>query len=271
MSDFSHRGRLMRHLPLLPAWLRRRWSVLLASPLIAAAVAGVLASSEPTSYTSTTTAVVSAGETAEAPGSSFEATALATTYARLISEDDRLADYVADRADMDPADVRGGIDVVQVTGTAILQISITADNEADAVQASQAVVSALQSRAPIARAIPPRVMRVARTSEVTVNSGTSPTTVIGIGGVFGLLLGFGLALLLERVDVRVDSRRAAAVLLGCPVRDWPAAADNGVLLAMLTRWAELAGDESQTGQSRTVALVPTDRSSKAQVLRIRAA
>jgi capsular polysaccharide biosynthesis protein len=244
--------------------LGRRWPVLLACPLLAAIVAVGIAGGGSISYTSTTVLVVSAGETKETPGSSVEATMLATTYARLISDDDGLSTYVARQTGLDARHVRDTIDVVQPTNTAILKVSFTEDDEARALAESKAIVAAVESSSTVSQAIPPHVMRVVRVSELSTNYPTSKSTLLGLGVGLGLLLGFGLAFLLERLDLRVDTRRAASALLDCPVREWPTEQTPAALLSLVTRWAELTsqptGQAEQTGpQSVTIALVPFGR------------
>jgi len=230
----------MRRLSSTAGWFGRRWPLLFVCPVLAIAAAVVLTGPGTTSYTSTTVVVINAGETTKAPGSSVEATMLATTYAKLLHDDDGLTTYVARKAGVDPQHVRDSIQVIQLTGTALLKISFTEDDKADALAESAAVVDAVQSSASVSAAIPPKVMRVVRASELTSSSGTSPVALTALAAVFGVLLGLGLSLLLERMDVRVDNRRAASDLLGCPVREWPADQSVGTLLAMVSRWAELA-------------------------------
>jgi len=253
----------MRRLSRLPGMLGRRWPVLLACPLLAAFAAVGVAGGESVSYTSTTVLVVSAGESNKTPGSSVEATMLAGTYARLFSDDDGISMYVAKQTGLDAAHVRDTIDVIQPTNTAILKISFTESDRAPALAESKAIVAAVQSPVTVSQAIPPRVMRVVRVSDLSTNYPTSNSTLFGLGLGFGLLLGLGLAFLLERLDLRVDTRRAASALLDCPVREWPTEQTPTALLSLVTRWAELApppgGQAEQAGQPMSVALVPFGR------------
>ncbi|HSK26232.1 MAG TPA: hypothetical protein VK894_04905 [Jiangellales bacterium] len=237
-------------------WLRRWWWLLLAGPLLASLVA-VMAGPSPTTWSSRTLVVVEAGEGADSPGSSFEAGALAATYARLLPEDDQLTAYLASATGTDVATVQAGLLVAQVQGTALLEITLTMPDEASATAAGEAVRTAMTAEPAVSETFSPDALRVVRSGQVEASEGYSLSVLVLVASLLGLLVAGGVVLVAERSDRRVDDADTASELLLCPVHEMDLSGGTAITsLAVLERWA---GRDPGSPGSHRVVIVPAGK------------
>jgi capsular polysaccharide biosynthesis protein len=236
-------------------WLRRRWYAL----ILPAVTAGVLAFllSGPPSYESSLEVRVVSGESEEGPGSSFEAQALAGTYARLIGADSATNGRIADQLALDPGEVASSTSAVQLPGTSILQVTFASETIDGAAEGARVTADVLTGQPIAESSVNASALRLVRVNE-PVEVGTAPLPQTGAAVVAGLLFGAGLVLLLERADPRLDRVIDAEQLLGQRVVELSESDPSAV--AALVAWAEARTSE--------LILVPLHKDARPAALRM---
>ncbi|MGQ4617274.1 Wzz/FepE/Etk N-terminal domain-containing protein [Nocardia sp. R7R-8] len=193
--------------------VRRRWAVLLAGLVLGLALAAFQAQSMPKTYTATSTVYVSMAtgtSVADSYQGGLAAQQRVRSYLELVG-----SDFVLDRVigqlglGFSRADLRGKVSADSPPATSLLRITVTDTQPERARLLADEVVSQFRAlvddlettertAAPAAR-----VAVVDRAERPTEPSGPARSKLLVAGGLAGLLLGGGLALLLDRFDRRV--------------------------------------------------------------------
>ncbi|WP_067652215.1 hypothetical protein [Nocardia harenae] len=215
----------MRELSDYLAIARRRWPVLLAGLVLGIALAAFSAQSAPKSYSATSTVYVSMAtgtSVADSYQGGLAAQQRVRSYLELVG-----SDYVLDRVigqlglGLTRDELRGMVSVDSPPATSLLRITVT-DTQAErsrlltdeTVSQFRALVSELETiedtAAPQAR------VAVVDRAERPAEPASGNTTLLALGAVGGLVLGGGVALLLELFDRRVRTGADLAPL-GRPV------------------------------------------------------
>ncbi|MFC3965572.1 protein tyrosine kinase [Nocardia jiangsuensis] len=211
----------MRELSDYLAIARRRWPVLLAGLVLGIALAAFSAQSTPKSYSATSTVYVSMAtgtSVADSYQGGLAAQQRVRSYLELVG-----SDFVLDRVigqlglGLTRDELRGMVSVDSPPATALLRITVT-DTEAErsrlltdeTVSQFRALVAELETiedtAAPQAR------VAVVDRAERPAASGGGSTKLLALGAVGGLVLGGGVALLLELFDRRVRTGAELAPL-----------------------------------------------------------
>jgi receptor protein-tyrosine kinase len=210
----------------MPA-LRASWWVLAMTCMLGALAGLGLSLAATPLYASTTQLFVSTADSSSSSdalsGSQFSRERV-TSYARLMTGE-VLAARVVDRLDLErsPLDLAEQIEAVAVMDTVLIDVTVTdpspvqADRIADAVGAEFAeFVTELES--PVSGGVSPVKVTVTDPAQVAEEP-SSPRTVLNVaaGGLLGLAVGAGLALLRARLDRSVKDVDVLTELVGAPV------------------------------------------------------
>lgn len=232
----------------MASWVWRRSWLVLVCALLVLLVAHLVAEVRASSFTAEADLVVPSGAGQDGPGAAYEATTLAGSYAEAIPRDDDVLAEAADATGMGVVELRDGLAVSVVDGTALLRIRFTADSAEAASAGASAVAEAVLDAESTADVFP--------RGSVELSSLPSPGTVEEsgagelrpIGLLLGLALGLVLAVAWERSDRRIDTVEQLGDTVGAPstdVTDMPA----GAVAVMGERWRHAAG-------SPAVAMLP---------------
>ena len=216
-------------------WLRRRGWLIPVCGLLVLLLASALASVRPARYTAEAVLVVPSGAGTEGPGSAFEATTLAVSYAEVIPRDADVLRRAAELADMSEQQVRDGLAVSVIDETGLLRIRYTADTAEAAADGASGVANAVLSG--------PRTEDTFPRGSVTLSSLPTADTIerTGVGQVrpigllLGLVLGVVLAVAWDRSDRRVDTVEQLGDLAGVPASP-SAAITSSAAAVMARRW-----------------------------------
>jgi len=187
--------------------LRRRAAFVLIPTVLAVIVAWAVSQTLSPAHVAESVIVVRVGQGADA--NPDQASRLAQTFAALIPVDTAI-DHELDRQ---LGRDRGDFTVDNDPNTSLLRIRYKAREEQTAVRGATLVAQQI-SRGPSADLYASGSVVVARLPKDAPTSLAGTLTAVGAGLLGGLLLGFGLALLLERLDRRVDAGRQVAALAG---------------------------------------------------------
>ncbi|WP_084486761.1 hypothetical protein [Nocardia sienata] len=216
----------MMELPDYLRLLRRYWAVLLAGVALGVGSAAYQVQSTPTTYTATSTLYVSMAtgtSVADSYQGGLAAQQRVRSYLELVT-----SDHVVDRVigqlglNLDRDELRAAIAADTPPATSLLRVSVTdEDPETSRVLTDQvvaqfrALVDELET-IEVTAAPAARVAVVDAAQAPAEASGPGGTRLYAVGALAGLLLGAGLAYLLDRMNKRVrDSAELAA--LGQPV------------------------------------------------------
>lgn len=223
--------------------LRRSWIVVLCM-VVAASTAGVLAAG-PASYTADAVMIVPGGGSGE-PGRASEAQRLAATYAAVLGEDDGVTPIVASAVGRSRWEVEQRLEVVNVMGTSVVQMSYEGQTPQEAVAAVSTVVRLVTGDEPQTPTVSPGTLLPTRV--VGQAEPTPRTPAVPIGVILGLALGVLLVVMLERAEPHIDDAGDLQALVAAPVNFVrPTPESVGALAA---RWSR------HTDAQDTVAIVP---------------
>ena len=187
---------------------RRGWVVALSTILVVGVAWGV-DKALPSSFNAEAILVVHApGPLADQPDSS---TSLATTYATVISLDPRVKRTVERALPEGSASYTISSD----PNTAVLRVSFSARTEADAIYGATVIARAVSGAHPVSKNITPNTVAIVRLPTSASTSFLSANH-LGLGVIFGALLGFVLLAFWRPRDVRVDTLQELRHHFECP-------------------------------------------------------
>ncbi|ABS05135.1 hypothetical protein [Kineococcus radiotolerans] len=217
--------------------LRRFWYI----AVLCGVVAGVAASwavqaTAQVVYSASATYIVPTAP-AEAmtshPTTIFDAQRLATSYPVVMENDEQLQGAVAAASGLTPETVKAGLNAEGLSGSNVLRVDFTAGSADEVGRFFPALTQTLGTGA--TPQIPPGNIELLRSpGEVTEQSGLAPLAPV-IGVLAGLVLGLGGAVLLQRLDQRVDSAEDARTLGAAPVVSWSGTPDAAQRLVLSNR------------------------------------
>ncbi len=203
------------------AIVRRRFMLVLLTTVVVAVLAYVLASLRPVAFSADSVIIVPSGAGGSGPGQANEALRLASTYAELLPRDGDLLLAVSQALQEPVADVSERLTVSPLGDTALLQITYTSPNRAQALlgsrTAAESVIEGLTTSDTVPRGSV-RLVGLAEDRSVVVTGGVTPTTV-PIGVFLGLVLGAIMAVAAERANRRVDTAAQVRSVVDVPVFD----------------------------------------------------
>jgi len=207
--------------------VRAGWWILVCSVLLAVAAAGFLTWRATPLYSSSTELFVSTSATTDTStayqGNLFSQQRV-TSYAQLLTGEELAARVVDELAlDLTPAEVAGKVSATALPETVILQVTVTdpsaqrAQDIATSLgrQFSQMVTELETPEGSDASTVKVTTVETADLNETPVSP--NATRNIALGGVLGLLVGLGLALLRSRLDNTVKTNEDVARLTGAGV------------------------------------------------------
>jgi capsular exopolysaccharide synthesis family protein len=194
--------------------LRRHWLLIMVCFVAALALSGLVTSRMTPEYSSSSRIFISTNNSSsdQAYQNGLFSTQRVASYADLVTGKDMAADVIDDLGlGMDPTELAGKVTAQAVPETVLLTISVT-DPDPDTAQlltrtyGEQLALLVADLETPPGGDTP--VLKA-----TTVDSATLPTLAVspnwtrnlGLAGVLGLLLGFGLAVLRELLDTSVKS------------------------------------------------------------------
>ncbi len=221
---------------------RRAW-IVVVTVVLAMMAAGAASSSAKSTWHSTAVLVVPAfdGSTdGSFSGSATDSSRLATTYARLLSQDRQIlqATSVASGTDVDA--IQDQISTASVDGTSIIEVTVSgAPSEDEAAAVMDAFVAAAIK--PATTLVAPGSLEVVRVDDPALDAVRSSTLVVAVGAILGLALGVVIVVFWERAHPRIDTVEELEVIDRVPttvVADFVSAAR-----ALAERWVGLAEDQ----------------------------
>jgi capsular polysaccharide biosynthesis protein len=187
---------------------RRGWWIILACVALGLVLAGWRASSVEPSYASSTQVFIRGNATAarELADAANVATTRVPSYAEL-AKGNELASRVAESLDLDPESLAGRIQADAVLNTVVVNITAS-DGEAAgaeeiagaAAEELSAMVEELETPADQSESVVDA--QVVGTPSPAVDITQDSLRTLALGGLLGLLAGFGIALLRERQSSR---------------------------------------------------------------------
>jgi capsular polysaccharide biosynthesis protein len=212
-----------------------------------AVLAYVLASLRPVVYSADSVLIVPSGAGGSGPGQANEALRLASTYAELIPRDGDLLLAVAEALREPVATVSERLTVSPLGDTALLEVTYTSPERAEALLGSRTAAESVIAGATTSDTVPRgsvRLVGLAEDRSVVVSGGVTTTTV-PIGVFLGLVLGGILAVAAERANRRVDSPRDVQSVLDVPVFDLDGAT-GAQREALVRSWGESGSQRGST-------------------------
>jgi len=254
--DLERPGSRIRLIPLL----RRRWWLLVLTTVAVAAAGYAVTTLKEERHTAQALVVVPTGTSSKAPGSANDAEQLAATYAALIPQDVSILREVGRVTGLPRERVERGIEVINTTDTALLELRFE-DPEAD-----RAVTGARSLARAVDRGVSPNVpdgtMGIVRLpSEPLAATPGGDAAGLLAGLLLGLFLGCVTMVFLERADARGDDERDFADALGLPSTTL-GRRSVGPQVPLIDRWEQVA---ARAGPR--VALVPVTRRAQAAARR----
>jgi len=234
---------------------RRAWVVLLC-PVLAAANAAVFSpKAGAPSYRATAVVVVNSCVVpangigpSNCPGSANEANTLATTYAGLIPADAQVLQFVGTQTGLPAATARMRVSVLKETDTALLDLQYTDTDPSRARLGASALAAAITGVRSVTQAVPTGSVTLVRPPDRAMAKGQPPRHLVPIAAVLGLVLGLGLALVLERADARIDGVDDLSREISAPATELDGTHPP---VAPLRRWATMTASHPAI-----VAIVP---------------
>ena len=207
--------------------LRRRWLLVGATILLSVSVAAILTLMSKPKYEAATSLFVTT-PTASSVGESYEGNLFSqqriASYAELVTSADVLA-TTAEKLNLDTTaeQLADQITATAVPETVLINVTVSDSSPTRAAEIANTVSEVFASRVadletPDGAAAPMTRVVVAQQASVP-DARTSPNNKmnVALGGVVGLLAGFGLALLAERLKRTVGDRDDAEKLTGARV------------------------------------------------------
>jgi capsular exopolysaccharide synthesis family protein len=205
---------------------RQRWKIIVGCVAGALLLAVVLTAQMTPQYTSSARLFVSTtqSDSAAAYTGSLFSEQRVTSYADLATGQE-LARQVIERLNlsMEPGELAGKVVASGVPNTVILEIAVNDANPREAQRLAQAVSEQLTNfvadlETPAGKANPPiKATIVDPASLPEAPSSPNPLRNLGIAGLAGLVLGFGVALFREMFDTSVKSQDEAVTITGAAV------------------------------------------------------
>lgn len=239
------------------AFLRRRGWIVGLTACVVAALAYLVASHQPTSYTADSVLLVPSGAGGTGPGQANEALRLASTYSELIPRDADVLSAVTDVLHVPVQLVATQLSVTPLGDTALLRIRYTSAYRARALLGSRTVANAVVAGVATSDTVPRgsvRLVSLATDSGITVSGGLTKST-LPIGVVLGLALGTILAVATERSDRRLDRADQICAVLDVPTFDLDHAT-QGQCAALVRLWRDGGVGSGPTMVALTGAGVP---------------
>jgi capsular exopolysaccharide synthesis family protein len=207
--------------------VRGRWRFVAVSVVVCTAVAAALAWTKTPTYSATTQLFVSANGAPGDTGATYQAGLFSQervlSYVKMVANPDVL-DAVIDQLDLREStrDLSGKIDASVPTGTVLLNVTARDQSAKQAAAISQAVADQFISFVSRLEQSGPGASRVAVSVTSPAQIPTSPTSprkplYLGLGILFGLVIGVGGALVWEALDRRIRSEEEAVIASGAPV------------------------------------------------------
>ena len=204
--------------------LRRRWAPILLCLLAGIAGALSVVRGTPETYRASTQLIINipaAREVQEALQGFQLSSQLLASYARVATSRSAAAEVVEELdLEVSPSDVQGRLSAEPVPETLLMTISAEAQSPRLAQRLANTTASVFvdmvrdleQGRA---GAIEPRIIDTAQLPTRPISP--RPTRDVATGAALGLLIGLGVALLLESLDRSVRTPSEAAMLAGAPI------------------------------------------------------
>jgi capsular polysaccharide biosynthesis protein len=228
------------------AALGRRWWVVVLCVVVASAAAYGAGKLRTRSYEARAVLVVPAGA---GPGKADEASRLATTYAALIPQDQRLLRYVGARFGLTAKQAGQHVSATTDTTTALVFVHYRAKRPDVARRGAMVIAGALTRPHPVTPNIAPNSLSIVHLpTHATTSHGIM--TIVTLGAILGLFVGIILLVALERADPRVDDEHILSEHAGCPVTS-VGKLSNEAAVAVVERWRQLSH-----AARPTIALVP---------------
>jgi capsular polysaccharide biosynthesis protein len=232
-------------------WARRR-SWLLLVGLLAGTLGGVFAATHGrVSYSATAVLEVAGPSSTTALSNAQGATQLAVTYAALIPSDEALLRLVARELGTQPSVLARELAVQAESGTALVEVRLSATSPIEAVAGANDVARALGSGRVPGQAIAPGSMTLVSAARTASPSGTLHKYGIALGVLLGLVVGVGAVIVAERTDRRIDDVESLADAAGCRATRLP----GGIPVGELARGLARAGIDAVS----VLAILPHDR------------
>jgi hypothetical protein len=245
------------------ATLRRRgWIVPLCVVLVvvvAVAVAGTRSASYRTGAVLAVPATGGPNNTTNTPPGT-----LATTYAELLGQDDRIAAAVGRATGLPASVARSRISAAQVPNTSIIDVTFSDFDASRSLAGARAVVASVTGSTSVTPSIPRGALQlVSAPGRPSAQGRKVPGGPIPVGIVLGLALGLAALLAWDRHDARVDDVQILEATLGVPATEIDdAAVPAGWLEAVQRRWGGLS--RRQVAEARIV-LISSAQGSTAAV------
>jgi capsular polysaccharide biosynthesis protein len=217
------------------AAIGRRWWVVVLCVLVASAAAYGAGKLRTRSYEAKAVLVVPAGP---GPGKADEASRLATTYAALIPQDQRLLRYVGARFGLTAKQAGQHVTATTDTTTALVFVQYRATSPDLARRGALVIAGALTGPHPVSPNIAPHSLSLVHLpTHATPSQGIM--TIVTLGTILGLFVGIILLVALERADPRIDDEHILSEHAGCPVT-LVSNLSNEAAAAVVERWRQLS-------------------------------
>ena len=152
------------------------------------------------------------------PDTAYDAGVLARTYEVVLEEDDLLIDAVAESTGMDREDVADGATAVHLDGTHVIRVTFEGGDETTVREYFSVLSDLVAENSPTPNLPTGNLVALREPTEAEESLGVAGAAP-WVGGAVGLLLGWGAALLLDRIDRRVLAARDVRALAAWPVFD----------------------------------------------------